>query len=474
MSVEAKPAHVRESLNPFGSASWRDYFEEITYGYMQREDNDWTPTAVHHDRWFADFDTGDDQIILAHRGALKTTTALSYVIACLEYRPGFHVAWIGNNETLAYEKAHSEFNKLTKRNPWLTTVQEGARTTDQKGKKEFQNDSSLSVGWLYGGVEGRHVDLLIVDDLIKEKGDGDMEEIENWLSSVIVPVQNHGGQTIIIGTRKTPTDIYHLLSEREGFTFTEYPALLDEWDDEFMPDAEARRPDTSLYHRAEHPLRDSKCRILWEERSTDYLKTARSKQSEHAFMREFCLVVQTREGAVYSNFDRQTHTVSDVPDTRRVYYGLDWGSNNPAAFIVFAEPYSGPTVIAETRKFPADGTQDYVDTLNELQEEWQVGTVYCDPSDKRGIDDLKKAGIDAVAAPNDVSAGIRAVKDMLNAGELVIENRCADLLEEVTQYHYNQTTGKPVKKNDHLVDAWRYGVTGDKYSESTGRGTGTW
>jgi len=451
--------HVREVLDPF-AAGWMPYFRVLTKWYMDREDRAWSPVGPHHERWFRDFASGQDCIRLAHRGSLKTTSTLAYVIGNLEYRSGFHAAWIGNNETLAYEKAHSEFNKLVERSPWLTNLQEDQRTADQKGKKEFANDSSLSVGWLFGGVEGRHVDLLVVDDLIKEKGDGDMQEIEDWLSSVIVPVQEHGGQTIVIGTRKTPTDVYALLAEREGFDFVEYPAVLEAWDAHFGDDAAPRRPDPALYHEAPHPLQpDRSAHLLWEERSTDYLQDARSKQSEHAWMREFCLVVQTREGAVYDLFDRDRHVTSSDPETARLWFtGLDWGSGNPAGFVEFAVRPDNTLVVVDEAKYPVGGTQDYVDELAGFHSAWGPGPVGCDPSDKRGIDDLRAEGVDAVPAENDVAAGIRTVKDLLAAGDLAIHERCEQLLAELGAYRYNQSTGKPVEKNDHLVDAMRYGA----------------
>lgn len=454
---------VREVLNPFENG-WMPYFRVLTKWYMQREDQDWAPPGPHHEQLFEDFDSGRHLIRLAHRRSLKTTTVLAYIIACLEYKSGFHVGWVGNNETLAYEKAHSEFNKLVDRNPWLTTLQKGSRTTDQKGKKAFPNDSDLKVGWLFGGIEGVGVDVLVVDDLIKEKGDGDMQEIEDWLSGVVVPIQEDNGQTIIIGTRKTTTDLYHLLDQRDGFDFVEYPAVLDEWDPEFKEDAPHRRPDPELYTEGEHPLDpDRTARILWEERGTDYLRDARSKQSEHAWMREFCLVVRTREGAVYSMFDPRVHVTDDEPDAVRYYFhGLDWGSGHPAGMLAMSRSEDGVYVHEEAKK-AVSGTSDYVDTLSTFAAEYGPGLTGCDPSDKRGIDDLSDEGFDAVAADNDVEGGIRVVKDLFAAGELKIHPRCEHLIAELKGYRYNQTTGKPVKKNDHLVDALRYGIMADRY-----------
>lgn len=469
---------VREAFNPF-DAGWMPYFRVLTSMYMRYEDRDWQPPGPHHEQWFRDFESGDDIIRLAHRSSLKTTSTLAFLAGNLEYRDGLSAAWIGNNETLALKKAHTELHtKIVDRNPWLTNLN-GSRKEDTKAYKLYPNDASLQVGYLFGGIEGEHVDILVIDDVIKEKGDGDTEEILQWLSSVIVPVQEHGGQTIMIGTRKKPTDIYHRLKDREGFDFVEYPALLEPWDDHFREedDWEQRRPDELLYTETEHPLDPNRtARVLWDQRGTEYLRDVRSKQDESDFMREFCLIVQTREGAVYSLFDRSEHLErGDIGGKRRTWYGLDWGSGNPAGFTTFVELSDGQIVTIDEEKYPVNGTSDYVDTLTDLQDTWGVGPVYCDPSDKRGVDDLRDEGIDAIAADNDIEAGIRTVKDLLASGELLVHERCENLLEEISAYRYNQTTGKPVKKNDHLVDALRYGIMADEYPvNDTPSGSGTW
>ena len=453
----------REVLNPF-EVGWAEYIRVLTRLYMLREDRDWVPPGPHHEQLLEDYANGDHLIRLAHRRSLKTTCTLAYAIANLEYKSGFHVLWIGNNQELAYEKAHSEFNKLVERNPWLTNLQESNRASDNKNKKEFGHDSTLRVGWLFGGTEGVGADIVVVDDLIKEKGDGDMQEIEEWLSSVVAPIQEDGGQTIVIGTRKTQTDIYSILDTRQGYDFIEYPAVLDFWDAEFREDAPHRRPDPDLYTEVEHPLDPERtCQVLWPERATEYLRDAYHKQGEHAWMREFNLVVQTREGAVYAVFDRERNRTSeDLEDAWLHFNGLDWGSGNPAGFVQFGVELDDEGLdrlhVLDERKFPADGTSAYTTTLEELHREWGVGPVGCDPSDKRGVLDLRKDGIDAVPADNDVDGGIRTVKDLLTNGQLVIHQRCAQLLEEFGAYRYNPSTGRPVDKNDHLLDAMRYGV----------------
>jgi len=88
----------------------------------------------------------------------------------------------------------------------------------------------------------------------------------------------------------------------------------------------------------------------------DYLRDARGKQSEHAWMREFCLVVQTREGAVYDLFDRNRHvTDEDLGDARLWFNGLDWGSGNPAGFLQFAVAGDGTLVVVDEEKYPVGG-----------------------------------------------------------------------------------------------------------------------
>ncbi|MFC4549392.1 MULTISPECIES: hypothetical protein [Halorussus] len=302
-----EPERRREVLNPFEDCPWEEFLNELTYGYMQGERDDWIPVADVHLDWVERFRSDKDVGLLAHRDSLKTTATLGIVIAHLEYIDGFRAHWITNTQGQAHKKADTEFWKLVERNSWLTNLN-SQPVQDTKEVKEFQNGSVLHAGWLFGAIEGDRSHLLILDDLIKEHGDGETDNVLTWIEGVTVPMVKDSGKTAIIGTRKRPDDIYSHIADREAYDFTEYPAILDVWDQEFGDDDnwEERRPPEDLYTEVDNPLSEGgdTVRVLWPEaRGPQYLADKYAQMSPHLFWREFCMVIMGASGNLIEKTD---------------------------------------------------------------------------------------------------------------------------------------------------------------------------
>ena len=78
------------------------------------------------------------------------------------------------------------------------------------------------------------------------------------------------------------------------------------------------------------------------------------------------------------------------------------------------------------------------------------------------LDIYQKNGLDLEKAINSVEPGLLEVFQRLTEGRIVIFSTCIKMLEEMRVYH-RDARGRPVKKNDHLMDALRYLImTGDK------------
>ena len=74
---------------------------------------------------------------------------------------------------------------------------------------------------------------------------------------------------------------------------------------------------------------------------------------------------------------------------------------------------------------------------------------------------LYRDGLSTVAADNDVLAGIGTNASLLANGKIYVSARCSELIREVPGYSWDpkaQKLGedKPIKVDDHGVDAWRY------------------
>ena len=300
------PATQREILNPFDGCPWDVYFNRLTEGYMAAERDPHVPIGDVHVHWAEQFSSDQNIGMLAHRDALKTTFTLGYLIACLEYIDGFRAHWITNTQGQAHKKADTELWKMVDRNPWLTKLNADP-IQDTKEAKEWPHGSMLYAGWLFGAIEGDRSHLLVLDDVIKEHGDGDTQTVLQWIEGVTVPMVKDSGKTAVVGTRKRPDDIYSHLIDREAYNFTEYPAILEAWDTEFGDDGNwlDRRPPEALYTKVDDPWNEGETiHVLWPEaRGPEYLAKKRRQMSSHLFWREYCMVIRGASGDLVKESD---------------------------------------------------------------------------------------------------------------------------------------------------------------------------
>jgi len=73
------------------------------------------------------------------------------------------------------------------------------------------------------------------------------------------------------------------------------------------------------------------------------------------------------------------------------------------------------------------------------------------------IDEYRKLGLKITPADNAVEAGIYAVLSRLATGRLKVFNTCQSFLQEIRMYQ-RDPNGKPLKRDDHLMDCLRYGI----------------
>lgn len=84
---------------------------------------------------------------------------------------------------------------------------------------------------------------------------------------------------------------------------------------------------------------------------------------------------------------------------------------------------------------------------------------------RRLIVEYRKEGLDCRPAENAVEAGIHVCWERFSTGRLKIFRRCTATLKEYSMYQ-RDVEGKIVKKNDHLMDALRYGVMGQRFAKN--------
>jgi len=199
LELVSDPETKRDLLNPFETGDWITYANELTRNYMaeEMEDDQYYLLGDHHERWLEGFD-GGDRVLLCHRDGLKTTITLAYLIASLEYKDGFRAVWAMNNQGSVKKKADTEFWKFVERNEWLTNLN-GPRkkdTIEAKVGPRFDAQRRLALRRDRGRSRpptrsGRHH---------QGEGDGDTEDVLDWIQAVSVPMVKEGGRTVMIGT----------------------------------------------------------------------------------------------------------------------------------------------------------------------------------------------------------------------------------------------------------------------------------
>lgn len=192
------------------------------------------------------------------------------------------------------------------------------------------------------------------------------------------------------------------------------------------------------------------------------------------------------EGAIYTEYDDTHHRRyrDEAPDQfRRYIAGLDWGYRNPGALLVFGLTGDG-VMWLEVQWYKTGKRIDWwVERAQQADEEFGIEAFVCDPSEPAYIDALKSAGLNAAKGFNDVRPGIDAVKRRLaedglffvrdslrEPDQTLIENKRPQRVEdEIPSYVWKDgQKEKPIKEDDHGLDAMRYPVA---YVDGLGRDT---
>lgn len=197
----------------------------------------------------------------------------------------------------------------------------------------------------------------------------------------------------------------------------------------------------------------------------------------------------TPEGLVYDEFDEKIHCVSlnDVPfnDIRRWIYSMDFGYLNATVHMVTVRDKWGRYwIIDEYYK-----TQDVIDNHAPAMVKRRIkpGVTYAD-HDRQEREEYARRGIYSLPAFKDILVGVNAMKTMLNPEQdggpklFVVKDRCPNFIREINSYMWPETDeGKPIKEepvkvDDHVMDASRYGIASDMKSRGLivrGRATST-
>ena len=175
------------------------------------------------------------------------------------------------------------------------------------------------------------------------------------------------------------------------------------------------------------------------------------------------------EGVIYDMFD-QTENVYKEPPVDMAWVSqrticCDYGTTNPT---VFLDVYDHDGIVRVDREFRWDSRQEhrqktdkeYADDLLQFMGKDSCAVIV-DPSAASFIVELQSRGVYVIPAENEVLDGIRKTSTLFHTRRLLVNERCAGLLDEIGTYIWDEKASlrgeeRPVKERDHGPDALRY------------------
>jgi phage terminase large subunit len=198
----------------------------------------------------------------------------------------------------------------------------------------------------------------------------------------------------------------------------------------------------------------------------DFIEKAKLKSETSDFWKNWYQVyglglIGRLQGVVFENWSE----ISEVPkDARLLFGGIDFGFATSKFAALEVYQFNGQYIINELLYETQLTNQDAASRL--IENGYKQGTLmYCDSAEPKSIEELRRAGINAVKCDSKTDIKQFAIQK-LNAKEFLVTSSSKNLINELRYYVWDEKTGKPKKSDlDHLMDGLLYAVGSDgKYS----------
>lgn len=270
-------------------------------------------------------------------------------------------------------------------------------------------------------LRGQFFDFIVIDEVAS------MRNFNVYWQEVVRPtLTDTKGQAMFISTPKGFNHFYDLFNTQDedykSFHYTSY-------DNPFIPKEE--------------------------------LDKAGKEIPEDRFAQEYLADFRKTEGLVYKEFNRELHLSREVPKTvSDTILGIDFGYTNPSSIIPIKVDGDGHFWILEEWYKTGQTTEQ----IAEQAKLYKSTKVYADPAEPDRIELLRKAGLNCRDVSKDIVAGVDRVRELFKQGRIHIAPECHNLIYELETYRYPEKKPdqneqeKPVKENDHALDALRYAL----------------
>lgn len=171
------------------------------------------------------------------------------------------------------------------------------------------------------------------------------------------------------------------------------------------------------------------------------------------------------DGVVYPDFDSERHTITVEQATRipfeRVFAGVDWGWEHWGAIVVIGVR-NGSYYVFEEHASQHIHIDNWIETARDITSRFGNIPFYCDPARPEHVASFQEAGLNAFSANNRVLSGIEAVATLMKTDKFrIVYDECPRFKAEIFKYVWKKNSGEPLKENDDVLCAIRYGIYSD-------------
>lgn len=176
-------------------------------------------------------------------------------------------------------------------------------------------------------------------------------------------------------------------------------------------------------------------------------------------------------GAIYDTYDHDNEYTNEYAAPNYYIVGIDYGTTNAtAAVLCGVTPNKWPQIHIEKEYYydsvkigRAKTDAELVKDIKEFIGYKNVSIIYLDPAAASLKIALRQADLPVIDANNDVLPGIKTVGKFIAGKNIVIHKSCQTLRDHIQSYAWDPKAAdrgedKPIKKNDHILDALRYAI----------------
>ena len=204
-----------------------DFANAVLTDFMRLEPSEYVSLGDMHQSWYDTINSDKRYVgIMCARGHLKTTFTLTYCAYMMSKHPNYKALYVSATLDQAIDKLE-QFEELCKRSWRLAPLIKGKEDSGswKKSQKYFNNESRIRAASTSKSLEGPHVHLIILDDILEEFPRMSDDRIIHFIKRVVMPMRLPEGKILLIGTQKRIGDATDWVRQSPDWAHVWHPAL---------------------------------------------------------------------------------------------------------------------------------------------------------------------------------------------------------------------------------------------------------